>query len=94
LYNLTGSIIMASAPADYGSYARRVADLEGIRRAALAVVTLRAEQPPTSDVTPALAASQLRNPYDDQPLRWDQSDQAVVFVGLEPGERGEHRFYY
>jgi hypothetical protein len=27
-------------------------------------------------------------------LQWDSSEQAVIFVGLEPGERGEHRFYY
>jgi len=25
---------------------------------------------------------------------WDAEVQAIVFVGLEPGERGEHRFFY
>jgi hypothetical protein len=95
LYNLMGSVLLGIAgPADYGDYARRVGDLEGIRRAALATVTLRAEATPPSEVAAALAASPLRNPYDDQPLRWDETEQAVVFVGLEPGERGEHRFYY
>jgi hypothetical protein len=92
LYNLTGAVLLAAGPADYADYARRAADVEGMRRAALAVVTLRREQP--ADVAAALAASTLRNPYDDEPLRWDENDQAVVFVGLEPGERGEHRFYY
>ena len=95
LYNLMGAVLLGTAgPADYSDYARRVADLEGIRRAALATVTLRAEATPPSDVAAKLAASPLRNPYDDQPLGWDESDQAVVFVGLEPGERGRHRFYY
>lgn len=92
LYNLTGSLAMAAGFADYAGYARRVADLEGVRRAALAVVTLRDVAPP--DLAAALAASALRNPYDDQPLRWDAENRAIVFVGLEPGERGEHRFYY
>jgi hypothetical protein len=91
LYNVVGAVMLAG-PANYAGYARRLADVEGMRRAALAVVTLRDEQP--LDMAAALAASPLRNPYDDQPLRWDARDQAVVFVGLEPGERGEHRFYY
>jgi hypothetical protein len=94
LYNITGAVLMAAGPADYGDYARRVADLEGIRRAALATVALRAEGTPAADLASALAASALRNPYDDQPLGWDVGDGAVVFVGLEAGERGRHRFYY
>ena len=89
LYNLVGSF-MLSSQADYAPYARRVADLEGIRRAALATVMLRDAETATAE----LAASPLRNPYDDQPLRWDAEDRAIVFLGLEPGERGEHRFYY
>ena len=87
-------MLLASSAANYASYARRVADVEGIRRAALATVTLRDDGVPPSEIASALATSPLRNPYDDQPLRWDASDQAVVFRGLEPGERGEHRFYY
>ena len=92
LYNLFGVVALAAGPADYSSYARRVADIEGIRRAALA--TLLARREPIAEAEVTLAASSLRNPYDDAPLRWDANEQAVVFVGLEPGERGEHRFYY
>ena len=92
LYNLVGSLLMAAAPADYGGYVGRVGDIEGMRRGALAAVLLR--QYATPQLAEALAASPLRNPYDEQPLRWDAEERAVVFVGLEPGERGEHRFYY
>jgi hypothetical protein len=95
LYNVMGVLLLGAAgPANYSDYARRVADLEGIRRAALATVTLRAAATPSSAMVAALTASSLRNPYDDQPLRWDASDQAVVFVGLSPGGRREQRFYY
>jgi hypothetical protein len=95
LYNVMGSVLVGIAgPADYSDYARRLGDLEGIRRAALATATLRAEGTPASAIGAALGASSLRNPYDDGPLGWDADAQAVVFVGLEPGERGEHRFYY
>ena len=64
-----------------------------MRRGALAIALLR-DTTPASNPDVVLAASPLRNPYDDQALRWDAEQQAVVFVGLEPGERGEHRFYY
>ncbi len=93
LYNVVGKVLLAG-PADYASYARRVADIEGMRRAAVAAVTLRDDGIAAAEMPAALAASPLRNPYDEQPLRWDADDEAVVFVGLEPGERGEHRFHY
>jgi hypothetical protein len=92
LYNLFGVVALAAGSADYAAYARRVADLEGIRRAAVA--TLLARRVPLAEVEATLATSSLRNPYDDRPLRWDANEGAVVFSGLEPGERGEHRFYY
>jgi hypothetical protein len=92
LYNLVGSLAMAAGVGDYGAYAYRVGDIEGMRRGAVAAVLMRESPMPQPDQT--LAASPLRNPYDDQPLGWDADEQAVVFIGLEPGERGEHRFYY
>jgi hypothetical protein len=46
------------------------------------------------DARAALAASTLRNPYDDQPFAWDEEENAIVFRGLEAGERGKHRTYY
>ena len=59
-----------------------------------AVVALRDAAIPESERAAALAFSPWRNPYDDRPLRWDESDAAVVFGGLELGERGEYRFHY
>jgi hypothetical protein len=76
------------------SYACRVADIEGIRRAALTAVRLRAAHVEPSDVAAALATSELRNAYDDSPFFWDEKSNAIVFQGLEAGERGAHRIYY
>jgi hypothetical protein len=57
---------------DFGQYARRVADVEGVRRAALVAVTLRSEKVEPSNVSAALAASSLRDPYTDRnaPVAW------------------------
>jgi hypothetical protein len=94
VYNILGSLLRASGPVDFATYARRVADVEGVRRAALAAVMLREGNVQTESVAESLSAAPLRNPYDDRPLRWDENDRAVVFRGLETGERGEHRIYY
>lgn len=90
LYNITGRMVVGYG-ADYGSYVRRVGDVEGVRRAALAVVGLRAAKVAPDDIPAALATSAWRNPYDGEPFAWDAADRAVVFRGLEAGERGEHR---
>ena len=94
VYNVVGSTAMAAGAGDYGAYAYRVCDIEGMRRGALSAVLLRDGATSAADAPEALAASPLRNPYDDEPLRWDADERAVIFVGLEPGERGEHRYYY
>jgi hypothetical protein len=92
-YNPLGNVILSEA-SDFTQYAARVADIEGVRRAALAAATLRAAFTAPADVPAALAASDLRSPYDDGPLVWDSTAQAIVFDGLETGDRGEHRIYY
>jgi hypothetical protein len=94
LYNIGGRISMGIAVSDFGDYASRVADLEGVRRAALAALTLREQKVAASEVAAALAASELRSPYDDQPFAWDEQAGAIVFRGLTAGERGEYRIYY
>jgi hypothetical protein len=94
LYNLAGRFVAAAFSSDFASYAVRVGDIEGVRRAALAAVTLRAANVPASGVPTALSSAQLRNPYNDRPFSWDEKDGAIVFRGLQPGERGEHRIRY
>jgi hypothetical protein len=62
-----------------------------VRRAALAVVTMRAAN--VAVYVPAwLATNSLRNPYHDRPFEWD--GDAVLFHGLEAGTRGEHRLSF
>lgn len=92
LYNITGRIMIGYGP-DFGSYARRVGDLEGVRLAALAAVSLHEESVPPENIPAVLARSEFRNPYNDRPFVWDAADGAIVFRGLEPGERGEHRIH-
>ncbi len=74
----------------YSKYAVRVADLEGTRRAAVLAVELRARKVAASDVAAELGKVAIRTPYDREPFTWDAADPSIVFVGMQPGERGEH----
>jgi hypothetical protein len=94
LYNVLGSWIVAQGMADYSNYGARTADVEGVRRAALAAVTLRAANVEAADVTNALQASEWRNPYDGHPFEWSATDSAIRFQGLAEGEQGVHLLYY
>jgi hypothetical protein len=93
-YNMIGQLLTGIGAYDYTTYARRVADLEGVRRAALLAVTLRAENVGMSEVGATLNASPLHEPYHNRPFEWDQKEGAIVFRGLEIGERSVHRIYY
>jgi hypothetical protein len=94
LYNLLGSWIRSRGISDVSNYGARVADVEGVRRAALAAVTLRAAQAETADVADALKASEWRSPYDGRPFEWSTTDSAIRFQGLAKGDRGVHLLYY
>jgi hypothetical protein len=93
-YNIVGRLGLSLGVYDLGSYGTRVADIEGVRRAALAAVTLRAAKVEPGDVAGALIASPMRNPYNDRPFEWADSDRSIVFQGLASGDRGEHHVYY
>jgi hypothetical protein len=99
LYNPIGRVIFAGV-ADLDRYAARVADLEGVRRAALAAVTLRASAIGVDAVEAALAASDLRNPYDGSPLLWNATERLIVFRGIvyvqgvRVSDVEEHHFAY
>lgn len=94
LYNVAGKYLFSEGSYDFSPYGRRINDLEGIRRAAVLTVRLRAQGVNIDDVIPALETAPLRNPYDDRSFSWDLDRQAIVFVGLEQSEYGVHAFRY
>ena len=93
-YNLAGDLLMSGDHVDIGRYAVRVADLEGIRRAAVLAWRLRAAGVEAAGVESGLAESELSNPYTNGPFAWDGSRSEIVFDGLEPRPRGRHSFPY
>lgn len=80
LFNPTGRVLVTAADGMYASYALRVADLEGMRRAALEATRLRAAGVAADDVAARLAAADaLRDPYTGAPLGWEEG--AIRFNG-------------
>jgi hypothetical protein len=96
VYNLPGAWFFAIMllGSDTTSYYVRVGDLEGVRRAALTAAILRSSGVEAKDVSVALSNDEQRDPYTNEPFVWDEVSQAIVFRGLQSGERGEHRMYY
>jgi hypothetical protein len=96
VYNLPGSWTLAFAliGTDMAAYPVRVGDIEGVRRAALTAATLRAGGVAAKDVSAALEHAEQRDPYTNRPFEWDDKAGAIVFRGLQSGERGEHRISY
>jgi hypothetical protein len=94
LYNPAGRLALAAGLSSLDNYAVRVADLEGVRRAALLAARLRERGIKPSDVPAALSAGDLRSPYDQQPFEWAAEGGHIVFQGLEGSERGTHRIRY
>ena len=79
---------------NYGQYGARVADVEGVRRAAVLATTLRSRGVAAADVPAQLAASEIRMPYTNGPFAWDLKEGAIVFTGLEASERARHDIKY
>ena len=93
VYNVTGDLLRATGT-NISSFARRFADLEGMRRAALLTAELRSRGVAASDLPRELAAAVSRNPYSDEPFGWDADSESVVFEGLESAPRGHYAFLY
>jgi hypothetical protein len=55
---------------------------------------LRGQRVATGQLAQKLAKAPARNPYTGQSFVWDASAKAVVFTGLEKGERGRHALFY
>jgi hypothetical protein len=94
VYNVLGDILLAVANPDLTSYAVRVADLEGIRRSTLLAVELRSQGIASGHAPQKLTEASLSDPYSGKPFGWDERAKAIVFMGLEPRERGRHAILY
>ena len=65
-----------------------------MRRAALLALQLRNRSVAPEQVADELQQAELRNPYHEKPFEWDANEKALVFVGLEEGQRGRHVYVY
>lgn len=92
-YNPIGTVLASSQALSvpmYADYIARSADIEGVRRAALLVATLRAQGVRPGGVPEALRDAGLRDPYDGEAFGWDPAAGAVVFDGLASAPRGSY----
>ena len=93
-YNLAGRLAYEEEYDMFIPYVARVLDLEGVRRAAAVTALLREARVMPTDIAGMLDKADLTNPYTGKPFGWDEQTGEVIFVGLEKGPRGEHRFRY
>lgn len=89
-YNITGDILFEGTATTLPGYAARVADLEGLRRAAVLLTRIRSGRVLLEDLRDSLASGDLKNPYTGEPFGFDEEERAVVFQGLEKHGRGNH----
>ena len=93
-YNVAGNAIATPQPALLASYAARVADLEGARRAAVLTVDLRVLKIPAEFAGAMVPLAASRDPYTGGPFTWTAAPAMVTFTGLEPTNGTRHRFLY
>jgi len=93
-YNLVGDFVFSGIGTTMTGYAARVADLEGVRRAAVTLSRLRSEGYGVGEAPGAISDSAIKNPYTELPFEWDEDGRAIVFEGLEEHDRGTHRLPY
>ncbi len=94
IFNATGDVYFTTYfPSTFG-YALRIADLEGLRRAALVTANFRARGIKVDGIGEALSTSDIRDPYWNNSFSWDEETNSVVFIGLQPNERGQHSILF
>ncbi|SHH19160.1 hypothetical protein [Massilia sp. CF038] len=93
-YNLVGKALADDNREVVLKNGLRLADLEGVRMAALATVELRSSGVPAEQVEKALRTAAAESPYPGKPFWWHASTGSVVFDGLEAGDPGVHAFVY
>lgn len=72
-------VYVGGFPQTYGDYLCKIADLEGLRRAALTAAELRARGQDSAGMSAALASASLRDPYTEGSLRWVDAQRAIGF---------------
>jgi len=72
----------------------RVAAAEGMRRAALLTVELRARGVAIQNVADEMSRSELRQPFDHAAFAWSAEYQAVIYGGFEADQRRRNAYFY
>jgi hypothetical protein len=90
LYNIPFNVLLSAAAPDFTDYAAKLADVEGVRRAVLLAVQLRARG--AEDIERELGGATLRDPYTGRAFGWDGN--AITFTGLARPPRGRHVIVY
>jgi hypothetical protein len=94
LYNVIGNVLLRAGSMDIPKYAIRIADIEGVRRAALLTAQFRGRNIPAEKIEAELAAPSIGSPYDGKPFVWDAVAQSIVFIGLGEGKFSRTSFLY
>lgn len=98
VYNFVLNRLIASSSGSLNGYvdvAARTADLEGLRRAAVASASLRGNGVAPNAVGEALAATGQRDPYTGEPLKWQPTAREIIFEGIMRGYRpARHALWY
>jgi len=95
IYNPVGDYYLREIEgATYTDYAIRVANPEGMRRAALLVAQLRARGVAADDIPAEVARAKLREPYADAAFEWDAQRRAVVFTSPDDHQWRRNEFLY
>ncbi|HEY0062856.1 MAG TPA: hypothetical protein VGC21_12090 [Telluria sp.] len=93
-YNVLGKYLIGDERESVLKYVLRLADLEGMRLAALCTSQLRSEGVAPDQIAIRLTAAPLQSPYPARPFSWFAPTGSIVFEGLEDGDRGIHTFIY
>jgi hypothetical protein len=93
-YNVLGHSLVSMDPALLGDYGARVADLEGVRRAALLAADLRGLRAAPSLAGTMIPLAAARDPYTGGPFVWTAEPPSVSFTGLMRGAQARHDFPY
>ncbi len=85
-YNVAGRVLVGAGRGQILANAGAgVADLEGVRRAALMIADLRGLGIPPQLAGSMVPLAAVRNPYTGGPFDWNAASATVTFTGLEQG---------